>query len=1428
MTNTVDRSTFALQGNGATTLWPFTFQMEDTSEILLYLYDPETMEYTEVDEADFSVSLAENKTGSVTYPISGDPVPEGTWVCGFRVTERTQGTVYSDQQRFYAEVLQANLDQFAAQIQEIGRKADGAAYTDTPQLPLKPDPDAGRAILLTPEGEMQLGPRVDEISDVMGFLERAEAAAAILETMAWGETLPFTVTEVPLEIELPSEQYFVDNVVIGGVPQEKDVAWSQSGAMLTILNTTALGLTGWYQFRAGSASVALMAGPTFRSRAEATGANGQTGAAQVMSVIVNGYRCDYIYDEDGDALTTGDGRTWSPCGLVTPEHFGASGGDATSALEAWRDYCQGSDATAYQSRVIAYLPNAYEFSSLEFNRPISVFGIRGKSRLQGLAGSQGVIIRPQHGGTDYVASAGQVAQFYFTGVEILGPGTSDVGAGNGLSLITAESNSVRADVRTVDCSILKWPGHNLVANTFFGSYTSIRTSHRYSGLKNASLTSVTDWNFDGCEFSLSLNGDSILCSGVSEVDFKDCVSFSNAGYGLYVFAGTSAPAGTVRWSGQIDRNGIGGIGVDIRKAGYRLFVTDTTMELNSQDTPDTYSDINIIGTTVEGALSLDNVRFAAPRAASGSSYYNLRFNTGAGAAQVAGCLWGDAVVPDEAAFHTNDLSLCVASAPTAAAGTSNTQIATTEFVQRERNGLTPQMYGAVSGSTNNSRAALTALWSAAEATGPAPSSAPLPPEDGAQRSVFIPDGWFSATDGTEEERTLTLEQDSANIYGAGANSVIEGVSLSMAGRAPNVRDLTLVGESDYGIKYTAAQQNAKFADLLIRDKKVAVWFPIRDANEDGDIGEIEEYAAFGELRNSLLALNERGVVVEGNALFNISNVIVQSALKNALEATGGGTLKLDNSAFQKRNDQSQTGILLKSDVLNGPTDYVTPFEFYWSNVTAAIGMRSMRTIDLVSVAEAGIAGQLLFTLDNPDADDGAHWFERVQTVETNLDTSYPNEIIVSGTAGAYDGVTAGAYDGVWKVKTLPSSTTVTVTFMPNASTAADGRNPVGYHATLNPREETAPVFTSTASGSVALQADDVVFLGDKDIHDVNDGYIIGGHFNDNYIKHAYNITWTGSRVKNRRRVEKVRRLTIIGSMRSRFGTEDTYVEYDRDAEGVGEIGSFNPFDLDRYDEWDWDTGAVVAVGTHYEHRALCWGMRAANTASGKTEWTNNNGFTFSGIPAAYNAVYVFNDRLTLMAGGDIKTDTGNIIHLFEEGAGGRPAMDMPATFDFESRGKRLFGFDATGSEGYVTGPLRFASNGNAGNTFVFVETDAPTNGKKWDIQTQSERFAIRAINDAESTNATMFTATRVSGSNAVSLVTLANGLVNMTSTNVGIGEASPDYKLDVNGTFGFTPGSSVTPVDNGDVVFEATSNTSFKVKLKGSDGVVRSGTITLA
>lgn len=42
------------------------------------------------------------------------------------------------------------------------------------------------------------------------------------------------------------------------------------------------------------------------------------------------------------------------------------------------------------------------------------------------------------------------------------------------------------------------------------------------------------------------------------------------------------------------------------------------------------------------------------------------------------------------------------------------------------------------------------------------------------------------------------------------------------------------------------------------------------------------------------------------------------------------------------------------------------------------------------------------------------------------------------------------------------------------------------------------------------------------------------------------------------------------------------------------------------------------------------------------------------------------------------------------------------------------------------------------------------------------------------------------------------------------------------------PAASATPANNGDLVFERTSNTNLTIKMKGTDGVVRSVVLALA
>lgn len=46
----------------------------------------------------------------------------------------------------------------------------------------------------------------------------------------------------------------------------------------------------------------------------------------------------YIADPEGTALTTADGRNWSPDGMITPLHFGEKSGDDTAIIQAAVDY----------------------------------------------------------------------------------------------------------------------------------------------------------------------------------------------------------------------------------------------------------------------------------------------------------------------------------------------------------------------------------------------------------------------------------------------------------------------------------------------------------------------------------------------------------------------------------------------------------------------------------------------------------------------------------------------------------------------------------------------------------------------------------------------------------------------------------------------------------------------------------------------------------------------------------------------------------------------------------------------------------------------------------------------------------------------------------------------------------------------------------
>lgn len=92
-------------------------------------------------------------------------------------------------------------------------------------------------------------------------------------------------------------------------------------------------------------------------------------------------------------------------------------------------------------------------------------------------------------------------------------------------------------------------------------------------------------------------------------------------------------------------------------------------------------------------------------------------------------------------------------------------------------------------------------------------------------------------------------------------------------------------------------------------------------------------------------------------------------------------------------------------------------------------------------------------------------------------------------------------------------------------------------------------------------------------------------------------------------------------------------------------------------------------------------------------------------------------------------------------------------------------------------------------------------------------------------------ASGLAGSNVYRLYTDETGVVNIGGSDAHLAPAlsiATTGDATLKGNLTASPPASATPASNGQMTFELTSNTTLKVKVKGSDGTVRSVSLTLA
>jgi hypothetical protein len=118
-------------GNGATSVWPFSFPVLEADHLAVIFTDGEGIE-TVLPASVYSVDgIGDSAGGSVTYPLLGGPIaapiPTGTKLTLLRTVPYTQTTVLSNQGGYYPEVVERRFDQIYMALQQLEERLSRAS-----------------------------------------------------------------------------------------------------------------------------------------------------------------------------------------------------------------------------------------------------------------------------------------------------------------------------------------------------------------------------------------------------------------------------------------------------------------------------------------------------------------------------------------------------------------------------------------------------------------------------------------------------------------------------------------------------------------------------------------------------------------------------------------------------------------------------------------------------------------------------------------------------------------------------------------------------------------------------------------------------------------------------------------------------------------------------------------------------------------------------------------------------------------------------------------------------------------------------------------------------------------------------------------------------------------------------------------------------
>lgn len=131
MTLPVSSGRIVANGNGVTTSWPYNFIIPDATYAVVTITNIATGVSTTLLSSQYSISGINNPAGgTVTYPLIGSPLAAGNTLTIQRIVPYSQSTDLTNQDGFYAAVIENELDFLTMQIQQLSDAVGRALVAD--------------------------------------------------------------------------------------------------------------------------------------------------------------------------------------------------------------------------------------------------------------------------------------------------------------------------------------------------------------------------------------------------------------------------------------------------------------------------------------------------------------------------------------------------------------------------------------------------------------------------------------------------------------------------------------------------------------------------------------------------------------------------------------------------------------------------------------------------------------------------------------------------------------------------------------------------------------------------------------------------------------------------------------------------------------------------------------------------------------------------------------------------------------------------------------------------------------------------------------------------------------------------------------------------------------------------------------------------